>query len=163
MKRGANGTSRHAPVRGKEPHSMSYDEFEELVGVLCRKLQGMSLHDPVICGIERGGLVPGVVMSHTLGWPFISIRAGDPMPSGGDAVVVDDMLDTGRTYDTMHGYAAYAVLVARRVVPGLAYGRLHDGGWVIFPWEAGAGTPAGVPAVTLPVRSSAPSIPLPAA
>lgn len=163
MKGGANGTSRYASVRGTEPHSMSYDEFEEMVGVLCRKLQEMNLHDPVICGIERGGLVPGVVMSHTLGWPFIPIRAGDPMPSRGDAVVVDDMLDTGRTYDAMHGYAAYAVLVARRVVPGLVYGRLHDGGWVIFPWEAGAGAPAEVPAVTPPVRSSAPSVPLPAA
>jgi hypothetical protein len=140
---------------------MSYDEFDGLVGVLCRKLQEMDLRDPVICGIERGGLVPAVVMSHTLGWPFRSIRVGDPMPPEGDAVAVDDMLDTGRTYSMTHGYAAYAALMTRRVVPGLVYGRLYDGGWVTFPWEAGAGSPANSPAVILPVRGSAPSIPRP--
>ena len=117
--------------------SLSYGDFTALLDALQAKISGLDLADPAIYGVPRGGLVPAVHLSHRLDIPLVS---SPDRP--GDTLVVDDILDTGSTYRWLSGAAAYyAVLLARKALPRVIYGRIYDGPWVEFPWEAG-GQPA---------------------
>lgn len=117
--------------------SLSYGDFTALLDALQAKISGLELADPAIYGVPRGGLVPAVYLSHRLGIPLAS---SPDRP--GDTLVVDDILDTGSTYRRLSGAAAYyVVLLARKALPKVIYGRIYDGPWVEFPWEAG-GRPA---------------------
>ena len=111
--------------------NMSHDDFVSLVDTLQAKISALDLSDPVMYGVPRGGLVPAVYLSHRLGIPLVLSPYGT-----GDILVVDDILDTGTTYDKMVGVAThYVVLLARVARSKVVYGRLHDGPWVKFPWE----------------------------
>ncbi len=113
--------------------SLSYGDFTALLDALQAKISGLELADPAIYGVPRGGLVPAVCLSHRLGIPLV-FSPDRP----GDTLVVDDILDTGSTYRRLSGAAAYyAVLLARKALPGVIYGRMYDGPWVEFPWETG--------------------------
>ena len=113
--------------------SLSYGDFAALLYVLQAKISGLDLADPAIYAVPRGGLVPAVYLSHRLGIPLV-FSPDRP----GDTLVVDDILDTGATYRRLSGAAAYyAVLLARKALPKVIYGRMYDGPWVEFPWEVG--------------------------
>ena len=116
---------------------LSYGDFAALLDALQAKISGLDMADPAIYGVPRGGLIPAVYLSHRLGIPLV------PSPDRpGDTLVVDDILDTGSTYRRLSGAAAYyVVLLARKALPKVIYGRMYDGPWVEFPWEVG-GQPA---------------------
>ena len=88
-----------------------WKEMQRDTNSLCREVV-MDKFDPnVIVGISRGGLLPGVMMSHWLGKPFKPIIAALrdfpeweeylPRKSDDKVLIVDDVCDSGATFEKL--------------------------------------------------------------
>ena len=85
----------------------SWEEMRRDVNSLCREISLDKFDPQVIVGISRGGLVPGVMMSHWFQLPFKSVQAAlrdfpeweDYLPRKTDkrVLIVDDICDSGET------------------------------------------------------------------
>ena len=68
----------------------------------------------MIVGISRGGLIPGVMMSHKLNVPFKPVHASTrdfphwenylPRPTDKKILIVDDICDSGETFEKLSNY-----------------------------------------------------------
>ena len=116
---------------------------------------------PKFIGVERGGVIPVMMLTQLCNSKFESIRLdfgayGDLMvPSdldkfyGNDTVIViDDISDTGHTLDKISKYIARntnlriktATLYMRFTsdfVPDYLGSKFNDDRWLHFPWEPG--------------------------
>ena len=92
----------------------TWEEMRRDVNVLCRDIV-LSKFDPqVIVGLSRGGLVPGVMMSHWFNKPFKPVKAAlrdfpeweDYLPRKTDerVLIVDDICDSGETFQKMKNH-----------------------------------------------------------
>ena len=91
-----------------------WDEMRRDVNTLCRDITLDKFDPQVIVGISRGGLLPGVMMSHWLQKPFKPIKAAlrdfpeweDYLPRKTDerVLIVDDICDSGETFTRMKSY-----------------------------------------------------------
>ena len=115
----------------------------------------------LIVGISRGGVIPGVMLSHALDIPFIplewqtrdgrhkdirkleellAIRNEDQNQSS-DILFVDDICDSGETITSIREYAPtgkWAVLHSKKGTMELDYEgeRLYNNTqWLVYPWE----------------------------
>ena len=85
-----------------------WKEMRRDVNTLCREIVLDKFDPDVIVGLSRGGLTPGVMMSHWMEKPFKSIKASlrdypeweDYMPRKSDerVLIVDDICDSGETF-----------------------------------------------------------------
>ena len=91
-----------------------WNEMRRDVNTLCRDIV-LDKFDPCcIVGISRGGLTPGVMMSHWLNKPFKPVKAAlrdfpeweDYLPRKTDerVLIVDDICDSGETFTRMKSY-----------------------------------------------------------
>ena len=86
----------------------SWEEMRRDVNVLCREIALDKFDPEVIVGISRGGLVPGVMMSHWFEKPFKPVKAAIrdfpvwedylPRPTDERVLIVDDICDSGETF-----------------------------------------------------------------
>ena len=84
-----------------------WEEMRRDVNSLCREISLDKFDPQVIVGISRGGLVPGVMMSHWFQLPFKSVQAAlRDFPEGEEylprktdkrVLIVDDICDSGET------------------------------------------------------------------
>jgi len=110
---------------------LSWDDINILVEDLCQTIAASGAEIKSITGIQRGGLIPAVMISHKLHIPYVS-RINK------DTLVVDDICDTGVTLkNTIAGYTA--VLHHKphtSCFTPTIYSGLHEGTeWIIYPWE----------------------------
>ncbi len=106
----------------------------------------------IIIGLARGGLVPGVYLSHLLGIPFKALNKDELFKNSKfeypNALIIDDINDTGRTladfnskYSDLFDMVRYAVIVNNESSSfdvdyyGCAYNKLDEPDWWVFPWE----------------------------
>lgn len=106
----------------------------------------------IIIGLARGGLVPGVYLSHLLGIPFRALNKDELLQNSKfeypNALIIDDINDTGRTladfnskYSDLFDMVRYAVIVNNESSSfdvdyyGCAYNKLDEPDWWVFPWE----------------------------
>ena len=94
----------------EQPNKIWYKwkEVQRDVNTLCREIVLDKFDPDVIVGLSRGGLTPGVMMSHWMEKPFKSIKASlrdypeweDYMPRKSDerVLIVDDICDSGETF-----------------------------------------------------------------
>ena len=85
-----------------------WKEMRRDVNSLCREIVLDKFDPDVIVGLSRGGLTPGVMMSHWMKKPFKSIKASlrdfpeweDYLPRKTDerVLIVDDICDSGETF-----------------------------------------------------------------
>ena len=83
-------------------------EMRRDVNSLCREILLDKFDPNVIVGLSRGGLTPGVMMSHWMKKPFKTIKASlrdfpeweDYLPRKTDerVLIVDDICDSGETF-----------------------------------------------------------------
>jgi hypoxanthine phosphoribosyltransferase len=110
---------------------LSWDDINSLVENLCKKITESKIDITSITGIERGGLIPAVMISHKLNIPY-SYKI---TPT---TLVVDDICDTGVTLkNTVAGYTAVLHYKPHTAcfIPTL-YSGVHEGDeWIIYPWE----------------------------
>ena len=94
----------------KQTNKLWYDwkEMRRDVNTLCREIVLDKFDPDVIVGLSRGGLTPGVMMSHWMEKPFKSIKASlrdfpeweNYLPRKTDerVLIVDDICDSGETF-----------------------------------------------------------------
>ena len=86
----------------------NWEEMRKDVNVLCREILLDKFDPEVIIGLSRGGLTPGVMMSHYLNKPFKPVKAAlrdfpdweEYLPKKTDkrVLIVDDICDSGETF-----------------------------------------------------------------
>ncbi len=90
-----------------------------------------------VWGVPRGGLPLAVALSHHLDLPLLKYPEND-------AIIVDDIFDSGKTMRTLRDHYPRALFVAwfkRQQPPDaerfpLVYFEMAEPGrWLIFPWE----------------------------
>lgn len=103
----------------------------------------------VVFGITRGGLVPGIYISHALGIPFIAINdlTQDLRCEFKNVLIVDEINDSGKTLSELSRNmnrelnVRYAVLIENTASCfttdyfGTTYNKFEEPEWFVFPWE----------------------------
>ena len=137
---------------GKKIHELCWKDFIEDFRVLQGKLERCRYYQHKrgkprfthIVGIERGGLIPAVMLSHFLKLPLITCRP-DLLPiliqgilSEERYLFVDDLVDTGKTLKVVQDHReAIAVVYWKKrskVIPDF-WGREMPNTWIKFPYE----------------------------
>ena len=91
-----------------------WNEMRRDVNTLCREILLDGFNPEVIVGLSRGGLTPGVMLSHWMQKPFKPVKASlrdfpeweDYLPKKTDerVLIVDDICDSGETFDRIKSY-----------------------------------------------------------
>ena len=91
-----------------------WNEMRRDVNTLCREILLDGFNPEVIVGLSRGGLTPGVMMSHWMQKPFKPVKASlrdfpeleDYLPKKTDerVLIVDYICDSGETFDRIKSY-----------------------------------------------------------
>lgn len=106
----------------------------------------------IIYGFARGGLIPGIYLSHILGIPFVAINKDCQFNHNKldykNALVIDDINDTGSTlsdfagrYNNLFDIVRYATVVNNTSssftvdYSGYDYNKHDEPDWIVFPWE----------------------------
>ena len=144
-----------------------WKELRRDVNTLCREILLDKFDPDVIVGLSRGGLTPGVMMSHWMEKPFKSIKASlrdfpeweDYLPRKTDerVLIVDDICDSGETFHKIREYinerkengvdVRFATLwwncecnfEPHYYVNEIAKDSTKT--WIMFPWEGWWNTP----------------------
>jgi xanthine phosphoribosyltransferase len=142
---------------------VSWDQFHRDARALAWRLSASGPFDAMVC-ITRGGLVPAAIVSRELGIRMIetvciasyhdyktqggleviktisdSVRAGDARK----ILVVDDLVDTGRTVQVVRDMlpdAHYATVYAKplgRPLVDTFITEVSQDTWIYFPWDLG--------------------------
>ena len=92
----------------------SWEEMRRDVNVLCRDIVLDKFDPQVIVGLSRGGLTPGVMMSHWFKLPFKPVQAALrdfpvwesylPRKTDKRVLIVDDICDSGETLERISGH-----------------------------------------------------------
>jgi len=114
--------------------------IEYLVSILVEKIKQSDEEYDMIVGVNRGGLIPAVMLSHKLGLPLLTMQPDDVLPEGLRHLIVDEIYDTGNTITKIKANnptADFAVLYHNIDLPSLKfYGlKIALDKWLIFPWE----------------------------
>lgn len=121
---------------------VSWAEIETLVHTLSESILKLPRSFSSIATISRGGLIPSRLLADRLGIKKIYVDQNTISPS---SLFVDDIFDSGKTFDTIFSYVAdpsefiFATLFARR---GMKYPqqlifaeKTFDDSYVVFPWD----------------------------
>jgi hypothetical protein len=111
---------------------LCWDDINILVDDLCNKIQLDQPNIDSVHGIQRGGLIPAVLISHKLGLRYTNVI--NP-----NTLVVDDIADTGATLEE-YPFVFSAVLHYKPHTSSFQptlWSEIHEGDeWIIYPWEA---------------------------
>ena len=108
---------------------LSWDDINILVEDLCHTIASSGVQIKSITGIQRGGLIPAVMISHKLHIPFVS-RINK------DTLVVDDICDTGETLkNTIGMYTATLHYKPTAIFTPDFYSKEVGTEWIVYPWE----------------------------
>ena len=153
------------PSQPQKPFPVSWDEFHRDARALAWRLAGAGPFLAIVC-VTRGGLVPAAIVARELGIRLIEticvasyshITQGDlkvlkevaasvvGIGGGGGrgVLIVDDLVDTGRTARVVraalpdaHFATVYAKPMGRPMVDTFITEVSQDT-WIYFPWDTG--------------------------
>ena len=147
----------------------NWREMRRDVNTLCREVSLDKFDPDVIVGLSRGGLTPGVMMSHWMNKPFKPIKTAlrdfpeceDYLPRKTDerVLILDDVCDSGVTFTKIREYiqknaleeincdVRFAVLWWNNEIefePDYYVNEIAKDStntWIHFPWESWWNTP----------------------
>lgn len=106
-----------------------WDDITVLVDELCNTITSSGVQIKSITGIERGGLIPAVMISHKLNIPYTT-------KINKDTLVVDDICDSGETLKNMvAGYTATLHYKKTASFTPDFYSKEVGDEWIVYPWE----------------------------
>ena len=124
-------------------HYIDWDKIDSLIFGLCHKIITSDLEFKNLYGLQRGGLIPAVMLSHQLGIPMVK---GDIGP---DTLIVDDICDSGETldkfvkkYQTLYSFPFNLKTAVLHYKPHTScfeptfHSDLYlSDSWLVYPWE----------------------------
>lgn len=138
-----------------------WKEMRRDVNVLCRDITIAKFDPDCIVGLSRGGLTPGVMMSHWLNKPFKPVKNSLrdfpeweewlPRKSDKSILIVDDICDSGESFEKIQNYLSvrangcdirYAVLWWNNECDFEPHYYVQECAkdteqiWIQFPWES---------------------------
>ena len=148
-----------------EREILTWDDFGTASRELAATVWDSGYHPDIIVCVARGGRLPAGAMGYALGIKSLLVlnvefytgigttlldpRLVDPVPdnhgmAGKEVLIVDDVADSGRTLEFVHGicrqYASRirtAVLYEKpRTVLNCDYVWKKTDKWIVFPWSA---------------------------
>jgi len=121
---------------------VSWNDIENTVQIVSKKISKLSKNFSSISTVSRGGLIPSRLLADSLGIEKIFV---DQKTISSDSLFVDDIFDTGKTYSDIISKVSnsseitFATLFVRRGVTfpeQLIYGQqTFDDSYVVFPWD----------------------------
>lgn len=162
-------------------HYYSYEHVEKLANNIIQQMADANWKPSVVVGLTRGGLLPAVLISHICKIPMcsldVSFRDNQDTPfsgttttwipeeiaNGHNILVVDDINDTGRTFEWIREdwrNCVQFIKDTQRIGPNWPWNKIKfaalihnepssmptdffgktinknlDPSWIIFPWE----------------------------
>lgn len=132
----------------------SWEEVELLTKTVSQKIQTLNKKYDIVLGITNGGIIPARLIARELDInhiQFISVRNKKlfkrelpPLFKSKKYLVVDDILDTGKTFSKVRNTTRilncdFVFLMSRYRYTGklsLFIGKLlNHNKWIVFPWE----------------------------
>ncbi len=108
---------------------LCWDDINILVEDLCNTIVSSGVQIKSVTGIQRGGLVPAVMISHKLNIPYVN-RINK------DTLVVDDICDTGETLKNK--VAGFTATLHHKPTASFTpdfYAKEVGSEWIVYPWE----------------------------
>lgn len=117
---------------------LTWADVTDAAGKLARRWQSQRERLTGVYGVPQGGCVPAVMVAHHLGLPVL-----DGLQA--DCLIVDDLVDSGRTYERVVGDVAGLGEAVELAFDAL-YRKPHSpewaapaavelDGWLVLPWE----------------------------
>lgn len=127
----------------REIKYVSWNEYDEDIHLLARKIKKDNYnYNNIIC-IKRGGLVIGTQLSHLLNIPTIYTEDDDVIMFNQPFLLVDDVSDTGKTLSSIttlidsEGLSYKVATLYRKdhtlFEPDFTTRTINE--WIVFPWE----------------------------
>ena len=106
-----------------------WDDITILVDELCNTIATSGVQIKSITGIERGGLIPAVMISHKLNIPYVT-------KINKHTLVIDDICDSGETLkNIVAGYTATLHYKKTASFTPDFYSKEVGDEWIVYPWE----------------------------
>ncbi len=119
-----------------EKFYVTWDEIEELVDLLCSQIVKSGYQITDIYGLQRGGLIPAVMVSHKLGIPMTINSISTT------TLIVDDICDSGETFRELfkiYPKSKFACLHFKphtsHFNPDFSANKFFSDSWIVYPWE----------------------------
>jgi hypoxanthine phosphoribosyltransferase len=113
---------------------LSWDDIKTAVESLAYQIKKSNIEIYKIKGLQRGGLIPAVMLSHLLDIPMTENKI-----VGSNVLVVDDICDTGETLapykQTNNPIATIHHKQTAIVEPTFYYSLAKNDSWYYYPWE----------------------------
>lgn len=132
--------------KSKDEINLNWDEYLSKIDILCGKIKASNIKFRYIYGIPRGGLIPCTIISHNLKIRVLENFNLELMAYLTDnhkkVLLVDDIVDTGRTIDNYTFYKnrkleIYVATIYKhkkcKFVPDFYLEENNK--WVHFPYE----------------------------
>ena len=126
-----------------EKRYVSWNEIDELVNSLTQQIAQSGIQFENIFGLQRGGLIPAVMVSHKLGIPMTK---GTISPN---TLIIDDICDSGVTFadffETHQEEYAFPFNLnfaclhykpqTSKFKPTFYSSIWNSNDWIVYPWE----------------------------
>jgi len=126
-----------------EKRYVSWNEIDELVNSLTQQISQSGIQFENIFGLQRGGLIPAVMVSHKLGIPMTK---GTISPN---TLIIDDICDSGVTFanffETHQKEYAFPFNLnfaclhykpqTSKFKPTFYSSIWNSNDWIVYPWE----------------------------
>lgn len=113
---------------------LNWYEIEVAVDSLAYQIKNSSFKPSYVKGIQRGGLIPAVLLSHKLNIPLITNGILD-----NSVLIVDDICDSGKTIFETQKYKCYTATIHHKqsaiTKPDFYYSLVPEDRWIVYPWE----------------------------
>jgi hypoxanthine phosphoribosyltransferase len=113
---------------------LTWDDISNAVNQLALNIKSSNIEISAIKGLQRGGLIPAVMLSHLLDIPMTNNEV-----VSSDVLIVDDICDTGNTLKEYrqlnHPIATIHYKPSALVEPNFWCILANEGEWIVYPWE----------------------------
>jgi hypoxanthine phosphoribosyltransferase len=113
---------------------LTWDDIDCAVKKLAIDIKASGIKISAIKGLQRGGLIPAVMISHLLDIPMTENKI-----VSSSVLIVDDICDTGKTlipYKQLNNpIVTIHYKTSALIEPDFWFKIANEGEWIVYPWE----------------------------